>query len=167
MNWTKRSLTSMQLQLLKEPKSPSCIWPNEEVDLLSTWPHVLVYSLDRKYLSLYIIVLYIYFAVYSDLASYNASKHAVVGYTRSFQLMPHICNVRVNAICPYWVDTDIIKNVTGEDGGPSVFHEYVTQCPYTEMSTVVEGILTCFVDSTKNGKKNIYLRGLYVILTRI
>lgn len=44
--------------------------------------------------------------VYRDLASYNASKHGVIGYTRSFQLMPYICNVRVNALCPFWVGKD-------------------------------------------------------------
>ncbi|KAI8877428.1 NAD(P)-binding protein [Backusella circina FSU 941] len=32
-----------------------------------------------------------------ELSSYNASKFGVVGYTRSFGLMPTICNVRVNA----------------------------------------------------------------------
>lgn len=41
--------------------------------------------------------------IHRDLASYSASKHGVIGYTRSFQLMPQICNVRVNAICPFWV----------------------------------------------------------------
>ncbi|OAD06040.1 hypothetical protein MUCCIDRAFT_139177 [Mucor lusitanicus CBS 277.49] len=38
-----------------------------------------------------------------SLASYNASKHGVIGYTRSFTLMPYVCNVRVNALCPFYV----------------------------------------------------------------
>jgi NAD(P)-dependent dehydrogenase (short-subunit alcohol dehydrogenase family) len=46
--------------------------------------------------------------------AYHASKHAVIGLTRQFGLdgAPH--NIRVNALCPGWIDTpltDLLKTV--------------------------------------------------------
>ena len=40
--------------------------------------------------------------------AYHASKHAVVGLTRQFGLdgAPH--NIRVNALCPGWIDTPLL-----------------------------------------------------------
>ncbi|KAI7881908.1 NAD(P)-binding protein [Lichtheimia hyalospora FSU 10163] len=42
----------------------------------------------------------------SGLDNYVATKHAVVGWTRSLAYLNNACNVRVNAICPYWVVVD-------------------------------------------------------------
>lgn len=44
------------------------------------------------------------------MGAYNASKHAVVGWTRSMDHLPDICNVRVNAVCPYWVGKKLIND---------------------------------------------------------
>ncbi|KAI8637848.1 hypothetical protein BD408DRAFT_395011 [Parasitella parasitica] len=85
-----------------------------------------------------------------SLASYNASKHGVIGYTRSFQLMPHICNVRVNAICPYWVETDLISSVksTGEEEDP--YYNVIQNSPRTSIKTVIDGFLTLVLDEARN-----------------
>ena len=42
-------------------------------------------------------------------SAYNASKHAVLGLTRSLALEVARQGVRVNAICPGWVDTELIQ----------------------------------------------------------
>jgi NAD(P)-dependent dehydrogenase (short-subunit alcohol dehydrogenase family) len=43
-------------------------------------------------------------------ASYNASKHALVGLTRCLALEAAPAGIRVNAICPGFVNTDIIED---------------------------------------------------------
>lgn len=64
---------------------------------------LMVFIIIRKSLIAFYISFIILTCLSSFLASYCASKHAVIGYTRSFELMPQICNVRVNAICPFWI----------------------------------------------------------------
>jgi len=42
------------------------------------------------------------------LAAYNASKAAVLGLTRSIAVEHGADNIRCNAICPGWIDTDML-----------------------------------------------------------
>jgi NAD(P)-dependent dehydrogenase (short-subunit alcohol dehydrogenase family) len=46
--------------------------------------------------------------------AYGASKHAVVGMTRSaaLQLAPH--GIRVNAVCPGWIETPMTRAIAAE-----------------------------------------------------
>ncbi len=50
---------------------------------------------------------------YRDLSAYNAAKHGVVGLTRSAALEFAPAGVRVNCICPGFVDTPLIARVFG------------------------------------------------------
>jgi NAD(P)-dependent dehydrogenase (short-subunit alcohol dehydrogenase family) len=44
------------------------------------------------------------------ISAYVTSKHAVIGLTRSLGLEYATRNITVNAVCPGYVDTDIVKN---------------------------------------------------------
>ncbi len=44
------------------------------------------------------------------ISAYVASKHAVIGLTRALALEYATRNITVNAVCPGYVDTDIVKN---------------------------------------------------------
>ncbi|KAG2204572.1 hypothetical protein INT47_012631, partial [Mucor saturninus] len=87
---------------------------------------------------------------YPFLASYCASKHAVIGYTRSFGLMPQICNVRVNAICPFWVDTDLVIPLCDLDTAIFPESKIIKNEPRTSINTVVEGVLLLLTDESRN-----------------
>jgi NAD(P)-dependent dehydrogenase (short-subunit alcohol dehydrogenase family) len=44
------------------------------------------------------------------LSAYVTSKHAVIGFTRALALEYASRNITVNAVCPGYVDTDLVKN---------------------------------------------------------
>ncbi|MCU6598951.1 glucose 1-dehydrogenase [Peribacillus frigoritolerans] len=50
----------------------------------------------------------------ADLASYNASKHAVVGLTKSLSLSYAKDLIRVNVVCPGYIDTPLIDKNSEE-----------------------------------------------------
>lgn len=47
------------------------------------------------------------------IAAYTASKHAVIGLTRALALEYATRNITVNAVCPGYTDTDIVKQAVG------------------------------------------------------
>lgn len=57
--------------------------------------------------------------------AYTASKHGVIGLTKSAALDYAADNIRVNAVCPGYIDTSMMKRFTGdsEEGRQKVISE--------------------------------------------
>ncbi|KAI8353331.1 hypothetical protein BD560DRAFT_215439 [Blakeslea trispora] len=84
-----------------------------------------------------------------NFATCCASKHAVVAYTRSFQWMPDICQVRVNAVCPEWVETDMVLAAKANKAYDP-YYDLIRKMPRAKLETVIEAVLLLLTDTTKN-----------------
>ena len=87
------------------------------------------------------------------LAAYAASKHAVIGLTRSAAGEAARKGIRVNAICPAFARTDMVLGLTGTMQGGAIEAEkrIVANMPmrrYGEIDEVVEAML--FLCDAKN-----------------
>lgn len=54
---------------------------------------------------------------YGYTAAYCASKHAMVGYTRALAIDLAKTQVTINAVCPGWVDTDMVATAVNRIAG--------------------------------------------------
>ena len=70
---------------------------------------------------------------FATLAPYTASKHAVIGLTKAAALEYAAQHIRVNAICPGAVVTDMIHRITKND--PAVEASYAKLQPIGRMGT--------------------------------
>jgi NAD(P)-dependent dehydrogenase (short-subunit alcohol dehydrogenase family) len=64
---------------------------------------------------------------FSSLPAYTASKHAIVGLTRSAALEYAKRGIRVNAVCPGVIETPMVDRVFGEH--PDMKQQLVTSEP--------------------------------------
>lgn len=67
-------------------------------------------------------------------APYAASKHGVVGLTRTAAVEYARKNVRVNAVCPGWTQTPMSRRVA--DGNAKIMESYVSRVPAGRLGTV-------------------------------
>jgi NAD(P)-dependent dehydrogenase (short-subunit alcohol dehydrogenase family) len=73
---------------------------------------------------------------FANLPAYVASKHAVVGLTKSAALEYAKQGIRVNAICPGVIHTEMIDRVTGRN--PEIEKQFVNLEPLGRMGTPEE-----------------------------
>ncbi|MBU1821716.1 MAG: SDR family oxidoreductase [Bacteroidetes bacterium] len=73
---------------------------------------------------------------FPGLPAYVASKHAVVGLTKSVALETAKQGVRINAVCPGVIHTDMIDRVTGKD--KEVEKQYISMEPVGRMGQPYE-----------------------------
>ncbi|XP_028400405.1 15-hydroxyprostaglandin dehydrogenase [NAD(+)]-like isoform X2 [Dendronephthya gigantea] len=81
--------------------------------------------------------------------AYTASKHGVVGYTRAFAKNAIMSGVRLNCICPSFVDTDMVKY--GISKSPEM-KAAVEKLGCVSSDTVAEGFIQLLNDEEKVGE---------------
>jgi NAD(P)-dependent dehydrogenase (short-subunit alcohol dehydrogenase family) len=73
---------------------------------------------------------------FANLPAYVASKHGVVGLTKTAALEHAKSGIRVNAICPGVIHTEMVDRVTGKD--PAIEKQFVNLEPMGRMGTPEE-----------------------------
>lgn len=74
-----------------------------------------------------------------EMIAYATSKHAVVAMTRQMSIDYAKYNVRVNALCPGWVDTPFNDPFIAQMGGRQAIEDYVrTKIPMQRWATADE-----------------------------
>jgi NAD(P)-dependent dehydrogenase (short-subunit alcohol dehydrogenase family) len=73
---------------------------------------------------------------FATLPAYVASKHAVIGLTKTAALEYAKSGIRINAICPGVIHTEMIDRLTGKD--PRVERQFVDLEPIGRMGTPEE-----------------------------
>jgi NAD(P)-dependent dehydrogenase (short-subunit alcohol dehydrogenase family) len=81
---------------------------------------------------------------YPYVSAYCASKHGVIGLTRAAALETARCNVTVNAVCPGYTDTDLVRtavaNISAKTGRgePQALAELISHNPQGRLVTPEE-----------------------------
>lgn len=73
---------------------------------------------------------------FDNLPAYVASKHGVIGLTKSAALECATKGIRVNAVCPGVIHTEMIDRVTGKN--PAIEQQFVNMEPMGRMGTPQE-----------------------------
>ncbi|KAI8144768.1 hypothetical protein BJV82DRAFT_656052 [Fennellomyces sp. T-0311] len=86
-----------------------------------------------------------------SMAIYSASKYAVNGWTRSLNWLRKVCNVRVNAVSPSYLDTDLVADLSELYDSSKPLAEFLPKTPKVSMDTVVRAVLMLIEDEERNG----------------
>jgi NAD(P)-dependent dehydrogenase (short-subunit alcohol dehydrogenase family) len=96
---------------------------------------------------------------FMDIPAYTASKHGVIGLTRTAALEYAKKNIRVNAVCPGVIRTAMVERIIG--GKPEVEAQYTAMEPVGRLGTpeeVAESILWLASD------KSSFVTGTYMVV---
>ncbi len=87
----------------------------------------------------------------ADRAAYNASKHGLIGLTRTLAAEWGGRGVRVNAVCPGWVKTEM--DVADQAGGSYTDADITGRIPMARFATPddIARAITFLADSTQSG----------------
>ncbi|ORY96500.1 hypothetical protein BCR43DRAFT_563794 [Syncephalastrum racemosum] len=107
------------------------------------------------------------FAVVPPLSAYNASKFGVMGWTRSFEILPEVCNVRVNSICPFWVETDMVDVIANRER-VDPYEKVIQAAPRVQSQTIVDAVLTLITEEHRNCEAMLCLpNGVYRLQEKV
>ena len=86
----------------------------------------------------------------ADRAAYNASKHGLIGLTRTLAAEWGGRGVRVNAVCPGWVKTEM--DVASQSGGYYTDADIIGRVPMARFATAddVASAILFLADETKS-----------------
>ncbi|KAI9471395.1 hypothetical protein BDB00DRAFT_880050 [Zychaea mexicana] len=87
---------------------------------------------------------------------YCASKFGVVGWVRSCGIYNAVCNVRVNAVCPTFVETEL-ADALGNAGDQDPFATLVEKSPKAKVETVIETVLKFIQEEERNAQTLVVL----------
>ena len=83
-------------------------------------------------------------------SSYNSAKHGVVGLTKTVALEYASSNLRVNAVCPGFIETPMLERVT--DASEKIRNKLIGQVPMRRVATPDEiGNAVSWLLSEKSG----------------
>ena len=87
----------------------------------------------------------------ADRAAYNASKHGLIGLTRTLAAEWGARGVRVNAVCPGWVKTEM--DVVSQSGGHYTDRDITGRVPMGRFATAddVASAILFLADEKKSG----------------
>ncbi|KAI8100140.1 uncharacterized protein BX664DRAFT_382573 [Halteromyces radiatus] len=77
------------------------------------------------------------------MSAYNAAKHGVIGWVRSLDFLPKVCNVRINA------NTDLMTDLGDRSIEP--YWKVADALPRASMKTLIQAIDICIKNTTKSG----------------
>jgi NAD(P)-dependent dehydrogenase (short-subunit alcohol dehydrogenase family) len=85
-----------------------------------------------------------------EMIAYATSKHALVAMTRQMALDYAKQKIRINAICPGWVDTPFNEPFVAQMGGRAAVEDYVAKTVplgrWASLEEMAEAILFCVSD---------------------
>jgi NAD(P)-dependent dehydrogenase (short-subunit alcohol dehydrogenase family) len=90
---------------------------------------------------------------YSTDPIYAATKHAVVGFSRALASLKETANIRVNCVCPAFVDTELPRRRLAEmtDQERARWEGILARTPMLQPSEVAEVVVGLVLDEAANG----------------